>query len=278
MLASKYVDLADPAMRLHYNEAGDGEPVVMLHGWPTSAYLWRNVIPHLAATHRAIALDLPGFGRSDKPASASYSFRFFERALDGAFDALGLERLHLVVHDLGGPVGVYWALRHPERVASLTLLNTLVYPELSWAVKAFGASTLIPGLRRYMTSRHGLALAMRIGVQNRTNLTAEVLANYQAPFSTWPARKILLRVGTSLSPKGLREIAERLPSWDKPMLLAYGENDRILPDVADTMARVHRDVPHAEVRAIPGCGHFLQEDEPAEVASILSAFLHGAAN
>src|ERR1700722_19545561 len=133
-------------LRLHYLTAGSGSgaPVLLLHGWPTSSFLWRNVMPAIAAHRRVIALDLPGFGRSSKPLDASYSFRFYRRALDGFLGALGIDRIGLAVHDLGGPVGLSWAMLEPARRERLALLNTIVYPELSWAVIAFGAACRLP--------------------------------------------------------------------------------------------------------------------------------------
>ena len=80
MIESRFVTV--DSLCLHYLECGSGPPVLLLHGWPTSSFLWRNILPAIGATHRAIALDLPGFGQSDKPLDASYSFRFFERILE----------------------------------------------------------------------------------------------------------------------------------------------------------------------------------------------------
>src|SRR5690606_21031167 len=123
---------------LAYRESGEGPPVLLLHGWPTSSFLWRNIMPRISVNNRVIALDLPGFGASDKPTNVSYSFRYQERALEAFLDAMGIEKVTLVGHDLGGPVGLYWASQHPERLARMAMLNTLIYPELSWAVIAFG--------------------------------------------------------------------------------------------------------------------------------------------
>jgi haloalkane dehalogenase len=106
-------------------DIGAGAPVLLLHGWPTSSFLWRNVMPAIAAHRRVIALDLPGFGGSSKPLGASYSFRFFQRALDGFLAALKIDKIALVVHDLGGPVGLYWASQNPERLERLAILNTI---------------------------------------------------------------------------------------------------------------------------------------------------------
>ncbi len=127
----------EDGLTLGYRELGEGPPVLLLHGWPTSSFLWRNVMPPIAGANRVIALDLPGFGASDKPADGRYDFEMFERAIDGFLERLEIDRLGLAVHDLGGPVGVHWALGRKERVESLALLNTLLYPEFSPAVIEF---------------------------------------------------------------------------------------------------------------------------------------------
>ena len=107
--------------------AGSGEPVVLLHGVPVSSYLYRKVVPALAGRGlRGVAFDFPGLGLADRPAGFDYSWSGLAAWTGAAIDALGIERCHLVVHDIGGPVGFEWAIRNPERVLSLTALNTLV--------------------------------------------------------------------------------------------------------------------------------------------------------
>ena len=124
-------------LNLHYLEAGDGNPILLLHGWPTSAYLWRNIMPKLAETHRVIALDLPGFGQSSKNPDDSYRYTYYERVIEAFLAHLAIDKIGLVVHDLGGPIGVFWGLRHPEKLTQLALLNTLIYGDFSWMVKLF---------------------------------------------------------------------------------------------------------------------------------------------
>ena len=84
------------SLRLHYLEAGEGDPILLLHGFPTSSHLYRNILPELAKTHRAIAIDLPGYGLSDKPLDVAYDFRFFTGILSGFLDALDIRATHLV--------------------------------------------------------------------------------------------------------------------------------------------------------------------------------------
>lgn len=269
-------DVEAGGRQLHYLEAGEGPAVLFLHGWPTSAQLWRHVLPQVGRTHRAIALDLPGFGRSEKPLDVHYTFGFFERTLEAFLDALQLDSVGLVVHDLGGPVGLFWAVQHPERVRELGILNTLCFPELSWAVKAFVLATHIPGLRSYLASPAGVARGMRLGVVDKARITPEVARLYGEPFEDEAARKALLLAAQGLGPRGFARIAEGLPQFaDIPVRLLYGEADRILPNVATTMTRVAKILPQAELSSIPRCGHFLQEDRPDEVAQALAEFFAG---
>lgn len=268
--SSHFVDV--DGLRIHYRNAGQGLPVVLLHGWPTSSFLWRNVMPAIAQHRRAIAIDLPGFGRSDKPLDASYSFRFHARVLDGVFAALDIERLGLAVHDLGGPIGLYWACHNPDRIERLALLNTIVYPEMSWAVVAFVASTKLPLIRNLMTSGWGLRMALRLGVGDRSRLRADALEQISTPFERRDDRRALAKAGHGLSPKGFVEIADTLPQLTCPVRVVYGARDRILPDVAKTMRRVTDDLPQTELTELPDCGHFLQEDRPDEVGRLLAEF------
>src|SRR5215831_10495513 len=101
-------------------ESGEGEPVVFLHGNPTSSYLWRNIIPSIEASRRCLAPDLVGMGSSGTSPRSSYRFTDHARYLDAWFEALGLqENITLVVHDWGSALGFYWAQRHPERIKGL---------------------------------------------------------------------------------------------------------------------------------------------------------------
>ncbi len=267
---SKTVEVS--GLGLHYLECGEGDPVLLLHGWPTSSFLWRDVMVPIAAGNRVIALDLPGFGQSDKPLDVSYSFRFYDRVLEEFLDAIEVEDVGLAVHDLGGPVGLYWGISHPQRVRRLAFLNTLVYPEMSWAVVAFVMAVKMPIARHLATSAWGLKKALEIGVADRNRLTAEAVEAYRAPFREPSARRALAKAGCSLHPKGFQDIAEGLPVFECPIRIVYGERDRILPDVAKTMARVRKDLPQAELTSLPDCGHFLQEERPEEIGRLLADF------
>lgn len=262
----------DDGMTLTYRELGAGPPIVLLHGWPTSSYLWRAAMPALAREACVLAVDLPGFGGSDKPTDRRYTFDFFDRALTGFFDKLEVDEVGLVGHDIGGPIAVHWALTHPGRMTRLALLNTLLYPDFDPSVFDFVRELSTPDTRDRMTDPAGLTEIMRLGVAEESRLTDEALAATLAPFRDPPARLALAAAGIGLHPRGFVEIARFLPTVTVPVRLLYGELDRILPDVATTMTRVQRDIPHADLTAFPHRGHFLQEEIGEELGELLSEF------
>jgi pimeloyl-ACP methyl ester carboxylesterase len=259
-------------LTIGYRELGDGPPVLLLHGWPTSSYLWRDVMPAIAARNRVIAPDLPGFGVSDKPLDVTYDVAFFERAIDGLLEALGVDSVGVAVHDLGGPIGVHWALRNPERVTALALLNTLLYPQFHPSVIEAVTTLVDPARRDELTGRDGMAELMKLALADESRATDELLTAVHAPFESEEAREALAKAGTELGIDAFVEIEQRLPELRVPVRIVYGEQDRALPDVAETMARAARDLPQAQVTALPGCGHFLQEEEPEQVGELLAEF------
>lgn len=259
-------------LTLGYRESGTGTPVLLLHGWPTSSYLWREVMAPIARANRVIAVDLPGFGASDKPLDVRYTFGFFGRVLDAFLARLGVGELGLAVHDLGGPIGLHWMLERPGRVTRLALLNTLVYPEFSDAVKEFIRACAAPDAHERIASPSGLEEVLRDGVADRASLAPEALAAFLEPFGTIDARRALAAAGIGAERRGFVTIAKKLPSLAIPVRIIYGERDRLLPDVAQTMARVKADVPHAEVTAFPDRGHFLQLEAPDQVGELLARF------
>lgn len=262
----------DSGLTIAYREAGSGPAVLLVHGWPTSSYLWRDVLPAIARSNRVIALDLPGFGGSDKPLDVRYTFDFFSHAIDGLTAQLGIDRLALAGHDLGGPVALKWALDNPDRLRGLALLNTLVYPELHQSVRDFVGALRDPAGRARLTSPEGLAEIVRFGVADPTRLRPEVIEAVVAPFGSPDAREALANAGIGLEIKVFVELGRRIGQLRAPLRLVFGTKDPIVPDVAETMARIQGDLPGTVATALPHCSHFLQEDDPAAVGELLATF------
>lgn len=261
-------------LTIAHRELGDGPPVLMLHGWPTSSHLWTPVMPAVAAAgRRAIAVDLPGFGGSSKPLDRRYEYGLFAGAIESLLESLGVSSLGLVVHDIGGPIGLRWALDNRERVERLAILNTLVYPEFDEMTMNFVQALSTPGRREEITSRAGLEQALRLGLVDQSLVTVELLDAVDAPFATADDRRALAAAGIQLELDVFRTLADRLGELDGiPTTIIYGEQDRILTDIERTLARVREQLPSATVHRFPDAGHFLQYEKGEEVGALLADF------
>jgi pimeloyl-ACP methyl ester carboxylesterase len=258
---------------LAYREAGEGPAVLLLHGWPTSSFLWRDVMPAIARERRVLALDLPGFGASDKPTDVTYTYRFYSDAVAGFLDALGIDDVALGLHDLGGPVGVRFALDNPERVRAVALTNTLLYPEdMTEMLTQFVEGLQTPGVRESFTGPQGLEAALRLGTNAESSTRDEVIAGMVEPFGSDDDRLALAKAGAELEDDVTAAMAGELPGLNVPIRVVYGTGDRILESIDDTVARIQRDLPQAEVTALDGLGHYLQEDDPERVGELLAEF------
>jgi pimeloyl-ACP methyl ester carboxylesterase len=270
--------------RMHYVDAGprDGNPVVMLHGNPTWSFLYRNFIPPLTeAGHRAIAVDHLGFGRSDKPDYPElYTIERHCRRMDALLESLDLHEATVVPQDWGGPIGLWWAVRHPERVRGLFILNTLAHRppgkvSLALPLRLFRT----PGIGEVMVK--GLDLFKRIflfraGVVHRERLTAQVKRAYRAPHPNWSSRTPILVFPRQIpsGPEGdvadlMDEIGRGLERFrSKPVAIAWSMRDvAFVPEFLDQVWL--KTFPDADVLRIEDAGHFLQEDAHERIVPAL---------
>ncbi len=244
--------------------------MVLLHGWPTSSHLWRNIIPSLAKTRRVIAPDLIGYGLSDKPLDIIYSIDNQSEILGGFLDRLGIRKTALVVHDFGGPIGLLWAVRNPEKLERLAILNTFLHPKLPFSMGLLFFASKIPGVGKWFASPSGVAATIKLGISNKKALTKELIESYQAPYKSKDAQKALLKAFNDTKLDELNEVIQKLPALKIPVSILYGEKDIWL---APEMIRIKDELPHAHITAIPKCSHFLQEDQPDMVGKLLADFL-----
>jgi haloalkane dehalogenase len=269
-------------VRLAYVERGAGEPIVFLHGNPTSSYLWRNIIAPLSMRYRCIAPDLVGMGDSDKllgGATDRYSFFEHQRYLDGFLERLRLERpALLVVHDWGSALAFDRTRRHPESVRGIAYMEAIV-GERSWDSFPPAARELFQGLR---SSRgEALVLEQNLFVEQLLpnsilrKLTDGELAEYRRPFlEPGEARRPTLSWPRQLpiagEPKEICELVERYAAFlersEIPKLFVNAEPGRAL--VGALRERVRRWPNQREV-TVRGL-HFIQEDSPAEIAAAIA--------
>ncbi len=277
-----------PEGRLHYIDEGprDGRTVVFFHGNPTWGYLWRNLIPPLLeAGFRVIAPDYLGFGRSDKPDDpALYRIPKHATRIEQLLESLDLRGVTVIPHDWGGPIGLAWAGRHPERIHALAILNTIAHRpsekvSLPVPLRLFQAPAvgeiLVKGIHAFV---HGFMF--RAALVHPERLGPDERKAYLAPHPTWSSRTAILVFPRQIpaGPDGpvsdfLGSVHDGLISLhSKPTLIAWGMKDFAFPPAfLDNYWLV--DFPNAQVHRIPDAGHYLQEDAHEEIVPPLLKFL-----
>lgn len=278
-----------PEGRLHYVDEGprDGVPIVMVHGNPTWSYLYRRFIKAVTSRgYRAIAMDHLGFGRSDKPPRTSaYSVPGHAQRCESLLESLNLSNAVVVVQDWGGPIGLTWAARHPERVAALFILNTFFQ-------RPRAKVPLPPILRAFRTPVIGELLVkgahafvkgflFQSGLYDRSCLTESDRAAYLAPHPDWSSRTGILALPRQI-PSGPEGPISDFVAEEGAKLAAAFANKPVkivwpMQDVAfsrETLDKMWlQSLPHAHVTRVDNAGHFIQEDAHHIVIPELTAFI-----
>jgi haloalkane dehalogenase len=260
-------------LRMHYLDEGAGDPVLLLHGEPTWSFLYRKMIPPLAAVARCVAPDYFGFGRSDKPTERDwYSYERHVASITRLVEHLELQRITLVVQDWGGPIGFRFAVENPERVARIVVMNT-----------GIGARAPNEEWLRFQSFMRRVGTEIVAGQLVRLSLiqptTDEIIAAYDAPFPVPESRIGIVQfpelVATSADhPSGPAMLVVRdcLREFNRPALVLFGDSDPIFSRrAAEVMAEL---LPNAELDPpVEGAGHFLQEDRGEQLGARIAAWL-----
>lgn len=271
-------------LNMAYVDIGEGEPVVFLHGNPTSSYLWRNIIPYLSDGYRCVAPDLIGMGDSEKlPDSGSQSYSFAEHRayLDALLDSLDLgDRVTLVIHDWGSGLGFDWANRNRDRVAGIAYMEALVAP-VSWSDWPDASRDLFKAMRS--EAGESIVIDKNVFVERllpgaiMRDLTQEEMAVYLAPYVdggetrrptlTWPRQ-----IPIEGEPADVHEIVKAYSKWlassDIPKLFVNAEPGFLLGDRARDLVRSW---PNQTEVTVPGL-HFIQEDSPTQIGHAIRAW------
>ena len=264
---------------ISYVDTGDGDPIVFLHGNPTSSYLWRNIIPHLESAGRCLAPDLMGMGESGSSPNGSYRFADHSALLDQWFEDMGLTSdVTLVVHDWGSALGFHWAKRHPERIKGLVYMEAIVRP-VTWEEWPEAARQVFQGFR----SPAGEEMALEKNVFVERVLQASVLRGltetemdvYRRPYQepgesrrptlTWP-REIPL----DGEPSDVVEIVDAYAGWlatsEVPKLFINADPGVILAGTQREYCRRWRNQREVTVKG----SHFIQEDSPVQIGQAIA--------
>lgn len=252
-----------------------GTPVVFLHGAPTSAYVWRDVMRAMHEEVDCVAFDWPGFGQSAKPRHGDHTHRARADHLKAVLDDLRIPRASLVGHDVGGPAALLFAAENPERVERLALLNTTVFrrdfrpplPALTQVVP------VVRDLARPFLNRATFDRFFKQGLARPERMSRAVLEHHWKLATRDGGKTTVLRTWEQI-PEGmptLEELRGKLGSLDKETLVLFGAEDPWLPPpIAE---RLRASLPRATLQLLPNAGHFLMEDAPEVVAERLLSFL-----
>jgi menaquinone-9 beta-reductase len=252
-------------------DADSAEAIVFVHGNPGSRRDWDDLLSRVAPFARAVALDMPGFGRAERPRDFSYTVEGYARFLGSALDRLGVERAHLVLHDFGGPWGLEWAIGNPDRFASAVLINTGALIDYRWHYLAKVWRTPVAGeVFQATTTRSGLRMALRHG--NPRGLPRAFVDRMYDHIDAGTTRAVLSLYRATDDPGGVgRRHTDALAPLDRPALVVWGAHDPYIP--VAMAERQRQAFPSTEIAILDDSGHWPFADDPDGVGRHVEPFL-----
>ena len=275
--AVKYqpVGSGDDAVKLAIHESGHGKPIVLLHGLGASSYTWHEIAPALAKTNRVIAIDLKGFGQSDKPLDTHYSIFDQAKLVDDFITRRKLHGVTLVGHSFGGGVALAVALSQMDegkhQIDKLVLIDSIAYRQplpfffqllRTPIVGELGMSLIPPEVQ--------MAQALAVAYRHDEKVTADTVNHYASALHTEGGRHALFNTINSLDPDAADQISRRYHTLKTPALLLWCEHDKIVP--LKFGKRLAFDLPDARFEVIEDCGHIPHEEQPEQTLRLIQSF------
>ena len=272
---SHYVEVL--GSKMHYVDEGEGDPILFLHGNPTSSYLWRNIIPYVTSLGRAIAPDLIGMGKSDKP---DIEYRFFDHVkyIDGFIEALGLKNITLVIHDWGSGLGFHYAHRNDANIKGIAFMEALLMPIPSWDMMPEQMVEVFKNLRNpevghEMSVNQNFFVEQLLPMTIVRQLTEEEMNHYREPYLDPSSRKPLWvwpnEIPIEGEPADVNEAIGAYNQWlqqtELPKLLLHGNPGTIITE--PTVEWAKQSLKNLNAVDIGEGIHFLQEDNPHQIGS-----------
>ncbi|MQS07871.1 alpha/beta fold hydrolase [Streptomyces alkaliphilus] len=261
-------------VRLAHRDRGRGEPLIFIHGTPSHSYEWRDVVPHIEeAGFRVITYDLLGYGLSERPVNRDTSVAAQTDLLGHLLDALGIDHVGIVAHDIGGAIGQRFALAHPGRVRRLMIIDSVSYdswPSSTWRKIIDENPDGFTGMSQDAFDAL-LTRQLKMTVADETLMAGDVLQAYLAPHRSPLGRLSFFEHQVRhYDSKYTEEIGDRLGHLTMPVRIVWGEEDRWQP--LHYAKRLADAIPHAELVVVPAGGHFLMEDAPERVVHEIGDF------
>ncbi len=270
-MESKFIQLNGKLT--HFLSAGnpDNPSLVLIHGWPSSGLLWRQMIPELSKKFHILVPDLPGHGKSDKPGNIDYDLDFLCGFILDFYDAMDLKRATLIVHDLGGMAGLSFAVRHRDRLEKFVVMNTSPYsdwhPLLSFTIFLLKQ----PILTHFFLNKTSFRQILSNGFYNKSLISSDLLNLFLTPWINSPQGRKSFSKTIAIPPARMVESPNVLRTIDTPTLILWGTKDRFFP--FKYAKRLQRDIQNSKLIAIEKAGHFLQDEQPDLINKALMEFL-----
>lgn len=255
---------------LHYVEQGAGdENIILVHGFSSNIFTWHNVLPELSRHMHVFALDMIGFGFSDKPADFEYSYAGFANVLLEFMDKKGIGRATIVGNSMGGGIAAEFTALHPERVDNLILVDSAGYGMKKRQSLEFLGMPLLGKFLFSMNSPAGMSIILkRAAFYDNSRVTRERAMEYFSPFRTEGAASAAMK-----TIKAIRKnpVSDNILRIRRPTLIVWGENDSLIP--SSYAHKFHRDIKDSKLVLIPKCGHLPEEEKPKEFSKVVLDFL-----
>ncbi|MDP6993656.1 MAG: haloalkane dehalogenase [Woeseiaceae bacterium] len=270
--------------KMHYVETGEGDPILFLHGQPTWSYLWRNVMPEVEAQGRLIALDLIGYGLSDKP-DIAYEMTDHIKYVEQFIEQMGLTNITLVIHDWGSFFGFYYAMRNADNVRGIAFMEAILFPVPSYDAFDDQTREFFQALRSSQETAENMMVDQNLFIEGvlpaliEREMSEDEHNAYRAPWADPASRKILCKFPQNLciggEPKSINDMQQAYMKWlqdsDTPKLLLWTEPGVLIgKPVAEWCGE---NLPNCDVVNVGTGLHYIQEDRPREIGQAVAGWM-----
>jgi len=269
--------LGQDTVRLFATERGHGRPVLLLHGLGASSYSWRKVLPALSRHNRVIALDLKGFGRSQKPFDLAYRPGDHARLVEAFIKKRGLRNITLIGHSFGGAVALITLLHFnrsdPGRIRDLVLISAPAYRQPKTEFVNFLHTPVLPYVAFSLVPPE-LATWMSLSEEEARYATAGDIRAYARPYYDPAARHALITTSRQIIPHDVKVLTALYPTISQRTLILWCDRDPTVP--LSKGIRLARTIPHARLKVFRGCGHAVPDERPGDVVREVYNFLNNS--
>jgi len=264
-------------IRINYYQAGQGPPVILLHGFGACTYTWRHLAPELAKDHRVFAIDLKGYGLSDKPEDGKYAVSDQADMVAAFIRTRDLHNLVIIGHSMGGGVTLmtYFKVRpdDPARIKKLVLIDSAGYPQkMPWFIRFARIPVINSLITRLLSPRFATYMVLKKCYYDNDKITEEQIDSYAYYGSLPGAREAVTATARQILPEDIEAVTAQYKTIKVPVLIIWGAEDEVVP--LSVGKKFKRDIPDSELVVLPKCGHIPPEEEAQETRRIIANFLN----